>query len=302
MQMENLAIVRPPTADDQELVLRLSKGFEDASHSVEVYSAPELCALSPEDLHGTTLFAVSPGQCIDTSGDETVFLSKVASAHRRILASVGPVDSPWYTRRLEKGIDFDAVFDLGFASQVDRHAEVSDVPYHFVFNGLTREEEPVAEEPAHPHERTIPWVLFGRKNDKYHDLLTELLARGDPGGFCLLQGRTSSHATATSLLGDRGLSAVLSKARYYLWGADRDVAYYESFRFVGPLLAGTVPCKIDPDFAAEGLEIPGIYHSVAAFEAEVRGVGYSAMYLRARDFYVSKGPLADHLTEAMRLV
>src|SRR5215212_204648 len=146
MQIETLAIVRPPTSGDQELASRLSKGFEDASHSIGTYSSPELCALDVEDLSGTTLLVVSPGQCIETSGDEQVFLSKVVRARRRILASIGPVDNSGYRGRLKKGIHFDAVFDLGFASQGDRHSDVSEVPYHFVFNGPTREEEPVAEE------------------------------------------------------------------------------------------------------------------------------------------------------------
>jgi hypothetical protein len=94
----------------------------------------------------------------------------------------------------------------------------------------------------------------------------------------------------------------LSKTRYYLWGADRDASYYESFRFGGPLLAGTVPCKVDPDLASEGLDIPGLYASVGAFQAAVREEGYLAMYSRARDFYVSGGRLAEHLSRALGLV
>src|SRR5215210_3963364 len=69
MQMGPFAIVRTPSTGDLELVLRLSKGFEDASLGVAVYSPPELCALAPEDLRNTTLLVGSPGQCIETSGD-----------------------------------------------------------------------------------------------------------------------------------------------------------------------------------------------------------------------------------------
>ena len=301
MQIETLAIVRPPKMGDQGLASRLSKGFEDASQGVAVYSSPEVCALAPEDLGSTTLLVVSPGQCIETSGDEPLFLSKVASAQRRILASVGPVDSPWYMGRLKKGITFDAVLDLGFVSQGDRHAEVSDVPYHFVFNGPTKDEEPLAEEPTHPKERTIPWVLVGPKNDVNRDLLAGLFEQGfDPGGFCLLQARMRS--TAEPLLGGQGLAVVMSKVRYYLWGSDRNISYHDSSRFIDPLLAGAVPCKIDPALAAEELDIPGVYPSVPTFQAEVRDEGYRAMYRRARDFYVSGGRLADHLSGALRLV
>jgi len=303
MQMGTFAIVRPPTTGDLELVSRLSKGFEDASLGFAVYYPSELCALAPEDLRNTTVLVASPGQCIETSGDEEAFLSQVACAHRRILATVAPAESPGYRRRLGTGIPFDAVFDVGFVSQRERHVEVSDVPYHFVFNGLIREEEPVPEKPSHPEERTIPWVLTGPKSDGNKNLLAQLFEHEiDRGGLCLLQSRTRSRTTTELLPGSRGLSTVLSRARYYLWGADRDVPYYESFRFSGPLLAGTVPCKVDPDLASEALDIPGLFVSVAAFQAAVREEGYLAMYRRARDFYVSRGRLAEHLSGALSLV
>jgi hypothetical protein len=303
MQIETLAIVRPPTTGKQELASRLSKGFRDASHSVAVYSSPEVCALAAEDLSNATLVVASPGQCIEASGDEPVFLSKVACARKRILASVGPVHSPGYLGRLRRGIHFDALFDLGFASQADRHSDVSDVPYHFVFNGLTREEEPLAEEPANPAERTIPWVLVGSRSDRNRDLLGALFEHEiNPGGLCLLHARPNNTVPLEPMLGGQQLSAILSKARYYLWGAERDVAYYESFRFIDSLLAGTVPCKIDPDLSAAGFDVPGVYASVSAFGTEVRDIGYSGMYRRARDFYVSRGRLGEHLSGALRLV
>jgi hypothetical protein len=303
MQIETLAIVRPPTTGDQELASRLSRGFRDASQSVAVYSSPEVCALAPEDLSNTTLLVASPGQCIEASGDEPLFLSKVARARKRILASVGPVHSPRYLGRLRRGINFDALFDLGFAPQGDYHSEVSDVPYHFVFNGLTREEEPLAQEPANQAERTIPWVLVGPRSDRNRDLLGALFEHEiNPRGFCLLHARPKNMAPPEPMLGGPQLSAILSKARYYLWGAERDVVYYESFRFIVPLLAGTVPCKIDPALTAAGFDVPGVYASVSAFETDVRDIGYSGMYRRAREFYVSRGRLGEHLSGALRLV
>ena len=303
MQIDTLAIVRPPTTGDQELAFRLSKGFTDASHGVAVYSSPEVCALAPEDLSTTTLLVTSPGQCIEASGDEPVFLSKVACARKRILVSVGPVHSPGYLARLRRGINFDALFDLGFASQKDRHSNVSDVPYHFVFNGPIREEEPLAEEPANPAERTIPWVLVGPRSDRNRDLLGALFElQINPGGVCLLHTRPKNIVPPEPMLGGPQLSAILSKARYYLWAAERDVLYYESFRFIDSLLAGTVPCKIDPYLTSTGFDVPGVFASVSAFDTEERDIGYSGMYRRARNFYVSRGRLGEHLSGALRLV
>jgi hypothetical protein len=303
MQIETLAIVRPPTTGDQELASRLSRGIRDASHSVAVYSSPEVCALAPEDLSNTTLLVVSPGNCIEASGDEKAFFSQVACARKRILASVGPVHSPRYLGRLRRGIHFDALFDLGFAPQKDNHSDVSDVPYHFVFNGPIPEEEPLAHEPPNQAERTIPWVLVGPRSDRNRDLLGALFEHEiDPGGFCLLHARPKNMAPPEPTLGGPQLSAILSKARYYLWGAERDVVYYESFRFIVSLVAGTVPCKIDPALTAAGFDVPGVYASVSAFDTEVRDIGYSGMYRLARDFYVSRGRLGEHLSKALRLV
>jgi len=259
--------------------------------------------MSPEDLSNITLLVASPGQCIEASGDEPLFLSKVACARKRILASVGPVHSPRYLGRLGRGIHFDALFDLGFTPQGDNHSDVSDVPYHFVFNGLTREEEPLAQEPPNQAERTIPWVLVGPRSDRNRDLLGALFEHEiNPGGFCLLHARPKNMAPPEPMLGGPQLSAILSKARYYLWGAEREVMYYESFRFIFSLLAGTVPCKIDPTLTAAGFDVPGVYASVTAFNTEVRDIGYSGMYRRARDFYVSRGRLGEHLSRALRLV
>jgi hypothetical protein len=304
MQIETLAIVRPPTTGNQDLAWRLSKGFRDASHRAAVYSSPEVNALDPENLNNTILVVVSPGQCIETSGNESAFLSKVAHARKRILASVGPVHSQGYLARLRRGIQFDALFDLGFVSQKDSHSQVSDLPYHFVFNGLTREEEPLAQEPANPAERTIPWVLVGPKSDSNRDLLGALFEHQiDPGGFCLLHAPRLKNLTPQEpMLGGPQLSAILPKARYYLWGAERNGMYYESFRFIVPLLAGTVPCKIDPALTAPGFDIPGVCASVSAFDTEVQDIGYSEMYRRARDFYVSRGRLGEHLSVALSVV
>jgi hypothetical protein len=254
-------------------------------------------------LTNTTLLVASPGQCVEASGDESVFLSKVACARKRILASVGPVHSPGYLARLRRGIHFDALFDLGFAAQKNSHFQVSDLPYHFVFNGLTRGEEPLAQEPANQAERTIPWVLVGPRSDRNRDLLGALFEHQiNPAGFCLLHARLKNVTPPEPMLDGPQLSAILSKARYYLWGAERDGMYYESFRFIVALLAGTVPCKIDPALTAAGFEVPGVYASVSAFDTEVRDIGYSGMYRRARDFYVSRGRLGEHLSEALRLV
>jgi hypothetical protein len=143
----------------------------------------------------------------------------------------------------------------------------------------------------------------GPRSDRNRDLLGALFEHQiDPGGFCLLQARLKNMAPPEPTLDGPQLSAILSKSRYYLWGAERDGMYYESFRFIVSLLAGTVPCKIDPALTLAGFDVPGVYASVSDFDTEVRDIGYSGMYRRARDFYVSRGRLGEHLSGALRLV
>ena len=75
------------------------------------------------------------------------------------------------------------------------------MPYHFVFNGPTREQEPLAQEPPNQVERTIPWVLVGPRSDRNRDLLGALFEHEiDPGGFCLLNGRPKNLAPPEPML------------------------------------------------------------------------------------------------------
>ena len=117
-----------------------------------------------------------------------------------------------------------------------------------------------------------------------------------------MHARLKNTTKPEPMLGSPQLSAVLAKTRFYLWGTDRDVPYYESFRYIEALVAGAVPCKIDPELAAGRPEIPGVYATASAFAAEERDLGYRAMYRRARDFYVSQGRLAENLSGALHLV
>jgi len=122
------------------------------------------------------------------------------------------------------------------------------------------------------------------------------------GGFCFLQHHTQQGRKGTGLLDPSGLAAVLSKTNYYVWSSDDSLEYYESFRFIQALLAGSVPCKIDGGSSSEKSDIPGIFHSVQSFCAGVQEEGYWSMYCSSRDFYTSKGLLADHLEKGLRLV
>lgn len=309
MPSPRLLVVHPTIAGesyrdtgDQALAWRLLAGFEDVSWRAGLCSSREVCDLAAEEVSAATLIIISPFRCLGSSGNQPAFLSRVATAHKRILASLGPVEDPWYEKRFTSPIRFDAVFDLGFVSQADRH-RVSDVPYHFVFNGLTSEEERILTNLSYSEGRCIPWALVGDRNQTNFDLLAKLLEHQvDPGGFCFLHPRLHAKNKAHRMLSGLGLSKVLSKTSYYLWASDYPFAYYESLRFVYALLAGAVPCKIDSCYLWENVEIPNIFPSVRSFQTKVQAEGYSSMYSSAREFYVPKGRLAEHLEKALHLV
>lgn len=320
MASSRLMIVRPTIGAhfpysmlDQELAWRLLVGSEDASCRVNICSSRELCNLPEDKQRSTTMLVVNPLQCLKTSGNETTFLATAALAHKRILASVEPAESTWYRRQLELPVHFDAVLDIGFASQRDTHYGFSDVPYHFVCNGPTKREQQTIAELSPPRKRSIPWTLAGYPTDDRLDLVTHLTEELDPGGFVFMPGRSNEPSSDRSTrrraltqhdkISPSGLASVLSETSYYVWTSAHDFAYYESLRFVVALRAGAVPCKIADIELPQGFsQVPGIFSSVKSFCAAVQEEGASSMYRQARNFYLSRGLLASHLQEAIGLV
>jgi hypothetical protein len=120
-----------------------------------------------------------------------------------------------------------------------------------------------------------------------------------PGGFVFLPGAgmvREGHGT----IGPSGLASVLSRTEYYVWNSYHEFAYYESFRFREAVLAGAVPCKIDAEAASwERIGIPGVFPSVDAFRESIRSEGFVRMRESAREFYLSRGRLSDHLEKTL---
>ncbi len=152
---------------------------------------------------------------------------------------------------------FDAVFDVGFVSREDEH-RLSEVAYHFVFNGPTRDEEQTMAELSPPPERPIPWALVGYPTARRLELAEQLTEELDPGGFVFMPGKPGRTNPDGSLqwpeplarhekMSASGLAAVLSSSSYYVWTSAHDFPHYESFRFVAALRSGAVPCKIARD-------------------------------------------------------
>jgi hypothetical protein len=211
------------------------------------------------------------------------------------------VEDARYRQQLRLPVDFDAVFDVGFVSQRDKHPN-SDVPYHFVFNGPTNEEEQIIANLTPAQERDIPWALVGYQTPEHRELAAALIDYGSyPEGFVFLP-RFRRAKQRDAPLNPAELMAVLSRTKYYVWSAHRSSEYYDSARFIQALLAGAVPCEIGGGHSRENSNIPVLFSSVRSFCERVREEDYWSIYRMARECYISKGPLAEHLGRALRLL
>ncbi len=299
-----ISIIYPGNDDEfhRMLARRLFTVLEEESWEVRLRSSREPCETVMDGSGDAIIAVVDPVGCAAASNDRSEFFAKLTAASRRIAISAGAVEDARYRQQLRLPVDFDAVFDVGFVSQRDKHPN-SDVPYYFVFNGPTKREEQIIAELPPSQERHIPWAVVGHQNPENLGLVAELIDyKLYPEGFVFLQ-RSPRTRKGRAPLNPSELAAVLSNTNYYLWSSQYSSAYYESFRFVEALLVGAVPCKIDSGCLRKVSEIPGIFPSAQSFCENVREDGsWSSMYRLAREFYMSKGSLAEHLKEALRLV
>ncbi len=315
-----LLIVYPAGSDHtfhQELARCLFTACKEELREVALCSSRELRNMTTEQLSTATLAVVNPVECAATSSDRSDFFSsatssdrsdffsKLSLARKRIMVLAEAVVESTRGPQSRLPVNFDAIFDIGFVSRKDEHP-FPDVPYHFVFNGPTKEEEQIIAELAPSQQRYIPWAVVGPQDSNHLNLLAELMDyKLHPGGLCFLEPalqQGKGKGERKGLLSSSGLAAVLSKTNYCVWGSNDSFAYYESFCFIQALLVGAVPCKIDGNRSWEESDIPGIFPSVQSFYARVQEEDHWSMYCSAREFYTSNGPLAEHLEKALRLV
>ncbi len=283
----------------QELARRLFIACKEKLREVALFSSRELGNVATDQLSSATLVVLDPIECAATSSDRSEFISKLALARKRIMVLTEAVEGTGDEPQVQLPVDFDAIFDIGFVPRRDKYP-FAEAPYHFVFNGPTKEEERVIATLS-PSKRYIPWAVVGPQDLDHCNLVAELTNyKLDTGGFCFLQPSFSQGKKGKGLLSSSGLTAVLSKTSYCVWSSDDSFAYYESFRFIQALIAGAVPCKVDGNHSWEESDIPGIFPSVRSFYARVQEEGYWSMYCSAREFCMSKGPLAEHLERALR--
>ncbi len=285
----------------EHLSRRLAAACVEGSREVTLCAAAELGGMEKGWLEDATLALVNPSECTLGLSNTGEFISRISVARKKVMVLAEAIENRWFKGQFRLPISYDAVIDVGFVSQKEKLPD-SDVPYHFLFNGPTREEKRKIEQ-SKPSGRSIPWTFVGHRRDDRFALAAELVERLDPGGFLFLPNPgTGVVRMKNGKIGPSGLEAVLSRTEYYVWMSHHTFMYYESFRFIEALTGGAVPCKITHETEWEQSGIPGIFPSVRAFCKVARSEDSTAMMDAAKEYYLSKGLLADHLGEILESV
>lgn len=302
---DKLLIVYPQSGHDlyKELGQRLVTACEESSRSATLSSAAAVCDMDKGQLADTAVAILAPALCYPSLPNKDAFSSRLSEARSRLAVFAEAPDTEYFDNQFKVPVDFDAMIDIGFVSQEQKLGGF-ELPYRLLFNSPTREERRRIEQ-ASPHGRDIPWAMLGHNKGGRVDLAHELMRRFDPRGFVFLPESGIAVRKDRGMVGPEGLDALLRRTRYYLWNDQHKVTYYESFRFREAILAGAVPCKIEAEDALYRWEksgIPGFYPSIEAFIEAAHGEGFESLYESAREFYLSRGLLADHLDEVLQSV
>lgn len=253
--------------------------------------------MESERLIEETVLIVNPWECTLQIGDSDEFFSTLSVARKRVTVLAEAVEITWFAKQFELPLQHDMLIDVGFVSQGNKLHDLQ-VPYRFLANSATRQEERVLEQ-ASSCEKTIPWAFIGHNRQTRIELAAQLVDELDPGGFVFLPDRGRGVKEGQGTIGPLGLSALLAKTEYYIWNSLHEFEYYESFRFREAVLAGAVPCKIDDSEVWRDSDVPGIFPSVGDLLDDIHSEGYAYMWRSAREYYLSQGTLADNLEEIL---
>lgn len=299
---DNVTVVYPQAGNAvfHALARRLADAGEEAGRSVVLLPASSVCALGRRDLAGKMVLIVQPGQCSRGLPDRDAFLQRLSEARKRVAVCAEPAGSAFFENQFKVAIDFDAIIDIGFLSQADQLKNFG-VPYLFLFNGPTREDASAIEETS-VSGRPICWSLVGHAREDRVRLAHDLADALDPGGLVFLPPRGVVIQQSRGMIAAEGLNKLLRKTRFYIWASLHEVNYYESFRFREAILAGAVPCKMDPRTGWESADVPGIFPSVDSLRESIENNGYETLCEEAKAFYLSQDLLSDGLREALERV
>ncbi len=216
----------------------------DPSAGARLEPLSALGQLDPDWLGTATAFVVSGATCA-LSGP--VALQVLRGARRRV-AVVGDHDeADWPAFLSRSGVEVDAVLEVGSAPREHDHREV---PRTFLYNApLAAEADLIRSQVA--GERPLPWALVGHATPARAVLADALVERFGPDGVVFLPSDRPVRAGGR-MLGETALGRLLSATSYFVWSSSYSPARHESHRFLEAVLAGAVPCKIEPEHLRDG--------------------------------------------------
>jgi len=271
-----------------------SSGTGDADR-IRLEPASSLQDVDAGWLKTVTALIVNPAECA-LSGWRNV--TRLERARRRIAVLADHVQTDWFALQFDTRLEIDAIIDVGFVPQ--EHEQPSGLPYIFLYNAaLPDEAELIKTQTA--GWRPLPWAVVGHATPERAALANDLVNHLGGEGVVFLPSLRPVRAKR-GMLSPAALGRVLSASSFYVWCAHHRWAYYESFRFLEAMVAGAVPCKIESRHFAALAGLPNVYRSVPELDEHVRERGPAAMFDDARDYYLARGRLGDHLAQALARV
>jgi hypothetical protein len=265
---------------------------------VRLEPASELGGLDQDWLATATALVVSPSRR-DLSGLPALSVLRRA---RRLVAVVGDHDdADWPALVCGSGLDVDAILDIGFAPREHGHRLVARI---FLHNAPSAAETALIRSRV-AGGRPLPWALVGHATPArvvLADALTKHLAAD--GIVFLPSDRPERSGGGGARLGAVDLTRLLEATTYYVWCSRTGAPYYESHRFLDAVLAGAVPCKIEPSPSVrEALAgMPAVYRSVSELAEASCERGPESLYEDAREYCLGSGTLEDLLPGALERV
>jgi hypothetical protein len=262
---------------------------------IRLEPASALGELDEDWLETSTVLVVNPAECALSGADG---LKRLECARRRVAVLADHVQTNWFANQFDAGLKIDAIIDVGFVRQ--EHDHPSGVPYIFLYNAPLHDEADQIKKQV-PGVRPLTWALVGHATSERAALAEDLVDDLGTRGVVFLPSLRPVRAHG-GLLSPAALDRLLSAASCYVWCSHHRWAYYESFRFLDAMLAGAVPCKIEPRHFEALAGLPNIYRSVQELGAQLAELGPESMFEAARQHYLAQGTLGEHLAQALARV